>query len=105
MQTEQKQFPYRDDPLIVEALVHHARLRGRTCSEELRLAVRLWLCESELAALSTEEGRREIASQGHDLAEYEQAVRDEIEEMRGWFAVPDRPNFREVVVSNGNRLH
>jgi hypothetical protein len=92
------QIPYRDKEDVLAALEAQARLRGRTISQELRLAVRLWLREAQLAQLADPVGRKEAAAQGDDVDADEKMLREQIKNLKKQaFAVPDSPRLMDVI--------
>jgi hypothetical protein len=88
---------YRDKPEVLDALDAQAHLRHRSTAQELRLAVRLWLFEAQLAQLRDPVGRAEAERQGFDVAADEKMVRERIAKLkREAFAVP-KPTLREAL--------
>jgi hypothetical protein len=95
-----RQIPYRDDAAVIGALEQQGRLRGRTVSEELRLAVRLWLRKAMLAQLNDPTGAAEAARQGFDVESDRVAIKKEIAEIeRNAFRLP-RSNLRDALVES-----
>jgi hypothetical protein len=97
---DKRQIPYRDDAAVIDALEQQGRLRGRTVSEELRLAVRLWLRKALLAQLNDPTGAAEAARQGYNVESDRVAIKKEIGEIeRNAFKLP-KSNLRDALVES-----
>src|SRR6266508_3458062 len=94
-----KQVPYRDQPAIIEALTVQARVRGRSLSDEIRLAVRLWLREAMLAQLADPVGRAAAEAEGHDVNADEKMLRRQVKEIKTRAFVRPEPeaNLMDVI--------
>jgi len=102
----QRQVPYRDQKAVIDALEAQGNLRGRNLSDELRLAVRLYLREALLAQLADPVGRAEAAADGHDVEADEKALKRDVADIkRRAFARPVSPDLRAVIDANEVPLH
>jgi hypothetical protein len=99
-----RQIPFRDDRNVMNALEMQANLRGRSLSEEIRLAIRLWLAECLLMETRDPRMREAAVANGHDPAADEKQVRRQIERMkREALAVPD-VKLRDVVLTHSDEV-
>ncbi|MEJ7568418.1 MAG: hypothetical protein WKF41_09145 [Gaiellaceae bacterium] len=95
MGTHSGQVLFRDEPGVVEALRRQAALRGRTLTDEIRLAVRIHLREQMLAQLRDPLGRAEAEAQGFDVTADEKLLKKQLADMRREAFARPRQNLRE----------
>lgn len=96
---EMGQFPFRDREEIIEALRGQAALRGRSLTEELRLAARIHLHSHMLAQLDDPLGRAEAEAQGHDVKADAKVLKGQLADLRAKaFARPLPPRLRDSLL-------
>jgi hypothetical protein len=92
------QFPLRLPVEELDALKGWAAARGRTLTDELRFAVRLYLRELAPTHLDTPEGEENVKEQGLDIAEERRWLKESLKDVRKEAFKPyANPNHRSGV--------